>query len=495
MKILMDLLKVAKGVTCHSGEVSHGYVFVAIYGRKTDGNCYAAQAAARGAISIVTDRPEHLPPLSIPVHVVANARQALSFLAAYFYGHPSQRLSLTGVTGSNGKTTITFMLEHIFRHIGLLPGLIGTVRVNTGSTTFASKLTTPDAVNIHHYLAQMCQNGVTHAAMEVSAQGVEMHRVDHVNFTCGILTNICEDHLDFHQDFESYLAAKEQFLALLGQRTPLVVNIDDAYCRDIQARYHGPVITTSVTGNADVTAKIIHTTAYGSKASITISRPLTSMSGHKLPVAKFDLELPIPGRHNVENAILTIAAALLQDIPPEAAIAALADFQGVERRMEIYRMDGMTVVDDTALNPGSIDAIFTTIQSFRYLRLIVVNAIRGQRGAAINRLNATALARWQQEVPFNLIATAADDAVGAADKVTTEEQQAFLQELELAGADYTYSTNLRPAILQAIFLASPGDIILLLGAQGMDAGHRVLSQELATLPAQPSITAAAVVSV
>lgn len=491
----MDLLKSAKGVTCHSDEVSDGYVFVAIYGRKKDGNCYAAQATMHGAIAIVTDRPKHLPPLSIPVHVVADARQALSFLAAHFYGHPSQQLSLTGVTGSNGKTTITFMLEHIFRHLGLLPGLIGTVHVNTGSTTFASKLTTPDAVSIHHYLAQMCQNGVTHAAMEVSAQGVEMHRVDHVRFTCGILTNICEDHLDFHHDFESYLAAKEQFLTLLGPRTPLVVNIDDAYCRDIQARYHGPVVTTSVTGDADVTAKIIHTTANGSKASITIGRPLTSMSGRNFPVTKFDLKLPIPGRHNVENAILAIAAALLQDIPPEVAIAALADFQGVERRMEIYRMAGMTVIDDTALNPGSIDAIFTTVQTFRYRRLIVVNAIRGQRGPAINRLNANALARWQQEISFNFITTAANDAVGAADKVSTEEQQAFLKELELTGAECTFCTNLRPAIREALSIASPGDVILLLGAQGMDAGHRVLSQELVPLHAHPSMSASAVMSV
>ncbi|SDF16084.1 Mur ligase family protein [Sporolituus thermophilus] len=480
MNYLLRLLDGAAGISCHSGEIKPGWVFVAIRGRVTDGNGYATEAVCRGAKAVVTDAPDRLPPLAVPVAVVPDARQALAALAAHFYNHPSRSLNIVGITGSNGKTTVAFMLEHIFRTAGHLPGLIGTVRVNVGKTSFPSRLTTPDAASLQRYLALMRDSGVTHAAMEVSAQGVEMSRVDHVAFSCGILTNICADHLDFHHTFAGYLAAKERFLTLLGT-SPLVVNSDDEHCRRMAALAGGPVVTVSLARPADVTAQILHTTAYGSKFRLTWNK----LPGcQDIPAGQITVSLPLPGRHNVANALLVGAAALLHGTAPGELAAAFCSFKGIERRLEIYRCGGFTVIDDTALNPGSIDAVFATITSFRYRRLVVVNAIRGGRGAAINALNAACLARWQYALPFELIVTASADQVGPADTVTSQERQAFLDSLSRAGAAFSFYVDLQTAIRSALQRLYDGDLLVLLGAQGMDAGRQVLQEQIST-SAQP----------
>lgn len=484
MQTCAEWITQATGITCHSDKVRPGYIFVAIVGRTTDGNAFAAAAAARGALVIVSDSPARLPPLTLPVITVPDARLALARLAALFYGNPSDKLHLVGITGSNGKTTIACMLEHIFTQAGLTTGLIGTIRVNTGTNSFPSTLTTPDAVSVQHYLAQMLKNKVTHAAMEVSAQGIDMHRVANVRFSAGILTNLCADHLDFHGSFASYLEAKAKFLDLLGTGTPLIVNIADPYCQAIASRFSGKLITAAIDSPADITASITHLTTYGSAFTVTVNRPLAAGNGQMLPAGRYPMTLALPGRHNVENALLAGIAALVHGLAPETIRAALADFRSVERRMNIFHLEGLTIVDDTALNPGSIDAVFAALASFRYNRLIVVNAIRGQRGTAINAANAAALTGQRRKLPFELIITASNEQVGPADSVTAEEKLAFLTTLNTLKTDYTYTGTLSGAIRLALGHALPGDLLLLIGAQGMDAGRQVLSS-LAKTPENP----------
>lgn len=476
MQAIVDLVARATGITCHSGEIDPGNIFVAIRGRITDGNTFAAAAAERGAAAVVSDCPERLPPLSIPIITVANARLALAELAAAFYNNPSRSMNLIGVTGSNGKTTIACMLEHIFKQNGLTAGLIGTVRVNNGKITFPSILTTPDAVSIQQYLSQMIKNNVTHAAMEVSAQGIDMHRVANVKFSAGILSNICADHLDFHGDFTSYIEAKAKFLDLLDDNTPLIVNIGDPYCQTIARNFSGRLTAAIGNNQADISATIIHLSTYGSSFDIHINKPLTTTSGRLLAPQKYRVALAIPGRHNIENALLATAAAVLNDISLEAISLALTSFHSVERRMNIFHLEGITAIDDTALNPGSIDAVFDTIDTFRYNRLVVVNAIRGRRGPAINAANAAAIASWQQKIPFKLIVTSSLDHVGTADIVTSDEKLAFLSTLNTFKTEYTYTSTLPNALSVALNHTAPGDLLMLIGAQGMDAGRRVLTE-------------------
>jgi UDP-N-acetylmuramoyl-L-alanyl-D-glutamate--2,6-diaminopimelate ligase len=475
MQAICELAARATGITCHSDKVKPGCVFVAIRGLQEDGNTFVQTAADKGALAIVTDRPEHLPSLLIPVIAVPDARLALSALATTFYANPSHKLNLIGITGSNGKTTIACMLEHIFSQAGCPTGLIGTIRVNTGKNSFPSTLTTPDAVNIHKYLAQMVENKVTHAAMEVSAQGIDMHRVAHVRFAAGLLSNICADHLDFHGSFTGYLTAKTRFLELLGPATPLIVNIDDPYCQAIAHRFSGHQISVGFGSHADILARVTQVTAYGSLFILEINKPLTTTGGQSLPIGRHAFRLAIPGHHNIENALLAATAALIQGISPEIIADALANFKGIERRMNVFRTAGLTIIDDTALNPGSINAVFNTITAFRYKRLFVVNAIRGHRGPAINAANAAAIASRGRTLPFHLVITASTDHVSQADTVTDEERRVFLSTLNTLKVCYTYSSTLSKTIGTVLDDATPGDLIVLIGAQGMDTGRQVLS--------------------
>lgn len=472
---LESLLRQTEGITCHSQEVSPGYIFVAINGRSVDGNMFAASAMRQGALAIVTDCPHNLPDLAIPVITVPDARQALSRLAADFYKHPSHDLALVGVTGTNGKTTITYMLDYIFRTAGLKTGLIGTIKTSIGDRSFPSSLTTPDAVKVQQYLAQMRQTGVTHAAMEVSAQGIEMHRVDHVRFSCGIMSNISPDHLDFHGNFAGYVSAKRQFLDLLGPTSPLIINIGDPYCRNLLDQCPGPVYSAAVAAPADIYASDLALTAWTSSFHLAIARPLPLLNGGIIPTGRFLVHLPLPGRHNVENALLAAAAALLHGIAPQTICQALAAFHGVERRMDISQLPGLTILDDTALNPGSINAVFDALHAFHRRQLIVVNAIRGRRGPAINAANAAVFAHWQRCYPHLLVVTASIGNVGPSDVVTTEEQMAFVDTLRQQGANYIYTDTLPAALGYALGHINTGDMIALLGAQGMDQGRELLT--------------------
>ncbi len=470
MKPLDTLLTQATGVTCDSRQVAPGNIFVAVRGARRDGNTYAVDAAARGALAVVSDRPGSLPPLAVPVVAVADARRAVGDLAARFHRHPSRALALVGVTGTNGKTTVACMLDHIFRHAGHAAGLIGTVGVRVGGASWPSTLTTPDAASLQGYLAAMRDSGVTHAAMEVSAQGLDQGRVDAVTFSCGIVTNISPDHLDFPGGFPAYLAAKQAFPALLGPAS-LIVNAADPRCRALAAAGPAPAVTCAVDAPADVTARIACLTSRGSSFTLAFARPPVGC----LPAGdRLAFELPLPGRHNVENAMLAATAALLHGVSPQTAARALATFAGVPRRFAVFRLAGLTVVDDTALNPGSIDAVFRTLAAFRRRRLIVAFAVRGSRGPAINAANAAVLARWWRLSPFALIVTAGAGGVGPADAVAADEKSAFCEALEKTGTDYSFHETLAAAIDDAAGQAGPGDLLALLGAQGMDDGCRLL---------------------
>lgn len=472
MGTLFDLVGRAVGIACDSRSVKPGDIFFALRGRLADGSQYAQEAEQRGAIAVVTDQPP--PAVGIPVLVTVNARKALAEAAAHFYNHPSQDLAVIGVTGTNGKTTITYMLEQIFRHTGLKCGLIGTVKVNTGLESFPSRLTTPDAISLHRYLASMKENGVTHVPMEVSAQGVEMHRVHNLHFSCGLISNISPDHLDFHGDFSSYFAAKKAFINLFTKDTPLIINIGDPYCRTIASDTDGRLITAAINTKADMTARVININAYGSRFELSFDKLIT-ITGQELGPASIIINLPVSGLHNIENALLAAAAAIIHDVPVASIAAGLASFRCVERRMNIFNLNARTVIDDTALNPASINAVLGSLPAFRCRRIFVVNAIRGNRGAAINQANAMALAGCQKNLGFSLAVTASAGSVTSGDTVSHDEKLAFLKTLDQLQSAYTYFPDLESAIASTLAQSRPGDLLALLGAQGMDNGREIIT--------------------
>ncbi len=474
MNFLLPLLTKINGITCHSADIRPGYLFVAIKGHRSDGNRFAEEAYHNGAAAIISDFPNQLPPLPIPVIAVENARQALAFLANHFYQCPSEKLSITGVTGTNGKTTISYMLCHIFRCASKRCGLIGTVHIDFGGKTVPSQLTTPDPLTLNHSLAEMCRQGLSHAAIEVSAQGMQMHRTDFIKLSCGILSNICPDHLDCYHDLSNYVLAKLKFLALLPPTTPFIINISDPNCRDIQRLSTGYTITAGFSPKADIWADIIYLGADCSKFYLTISRPLVTTGNQWLKPQSFLLDLPLPGKHNIENALLAAAGAMLQDISAENVQKALRSFTGVERRMNLFDLNDVTVIDDTALNPGSIEAVFSSISNMSFNRLVVINAIRGNRGPAINAVNAQSLSEWQLRQPFELIVTSGNDCVDAKNQVTPEEKQAFISVLRQNNSNFSFVSSLPAAVSHALSIIQPHDLLVLLGAQGMDQGRSIL---------------------
>lgn len=445
-----------KGVTADSRKVRPGYLYVAIKGVKHDGNAYLKEAASRGAAAAVSDQLNSSPYL--PVFHVENARRCLAYRLRNFYGSPSERLRLYGVTGTNGKTTTAFMTERILAANDLVSGMIGTVIIKMGQEVMRAELTTPGAEELNEFLRSMVEKGVTHAVMEVSSQGLAQYRVEGLEFAGGVITNLGLDHLDCHADFADYLKAKRMFVEMLGREKPLFINGDDAEVRRLAQNADCQVITYGLGEACQLRAENIVLTAEGSRFEVV-------RSGERM-----SFELQVLGLHNVYNALAAIAIALWEKIEYPVIHRALQNFICVERRMEVFQVKGLTVVDDTALNPNSIKAVFAFLDNLPYRKLVVVNALRGKRSPEVNRENAKALLELRQKKSFAcLVLTASCDVVGEADRVLPEEEKAFLS--VWAGEDRVkYYLTLEEAIDFALKQVKPGDLLVLLGAQGMDAG-------------------------
>lgn len=319
-------------------------------------------------------------------------------------------------------------------------------------------MTTPGAEELNEFLRAMVTKGVTHVVMEVSSQGLAQYRVEGLDFAGGVITNLGLDHLDCHVDFVDYLKAKRMFVEMLNAEKLLFINGDDAKVRSLAQNADCRVITYGLSEECQIRAENIILTAEGSCFEVV-------KSGERML-----FELQVLGLHNIYNALAAIAIALWEKIDYQVIRYALQNFTCVERRMEVFRVKGLTVVDDTALNPDSIKAVFAFLDNLSYRKMVVVNALRGKRGPEVNRENAKALLEIRQKKYFAyLILTASCDVVGEADRVLPEEEKAFLS--VWAGEENVkcYLT-LKEAIDFALKQVKAGDLLILLGAQGMDPG-------------------------
>lgn len=481
-----------RGVVFDSRRVAPGDVFVAVRGFSDDGHRYAADAAARGVAAVVgeTDGPGGV---DVPWLRVPDSRRALAYLADLVFGHPSAALHVTGITGTNGKTTTACLLQVVFNACGKSCGLLGTLVADAGRRRVPARLTTPEAPEIQGWFTEMRSAGLGHAVMEVSAHGIALHRVTGITFDLGVVLNVDLDHLDFTPCFEEYARVKRAFVDLLPPGKPVVLNADDPTVARFVAARPEAAVTISAGGPADVTVAGIRTEGWVTRMTVRVNRTLGGGGGAVEP-GEFMVPTLLPGRHNVHNVLAAFTAALLCGVEPRAAAAAIGGFRGVERRLEWLSRGAVPVLDDTAMNPASIDAVFDTVRRLPFGKLVVVNAVRGNRGPVINGLNGAALARWVRRLDrVELISTAAVSHTGPNDRVTPAEEEAFLEALRRAGLRPRHHEELEPALARAADLVGPGDVLLLLGAQGMDAGGRLAMEMLAqrglTGPG-PALTAA-----
>jgi UDP-N-acetylmuramoyl-L-alanyl-D-glutamate--2,6-diaminopimelate ligase len=439
-------------VVLDTRRVRAGALFCCVPGARVDGHDLAGEALGAGAVALLVQRPLEL---DAPQLLVGSVRAALAPLADAFYGSPSRRMDLVGVTGTNGKTTTTFMLEAIFRAAGLVPGVIGTVEVRIGSERLPVAHTTPEAPDLQRLLAEMADSGVQAAAMEVSSHGLALGRVDATRFRTAIFTNLTQDHLDFHRDLEDYYQAKRRLFTpaftSLG-----IVNTDDLYGRRLAVEAEAAGIEVVTTGTAPgATWRATDLEAALDGTSFRVQGPAGSR----------ELRLALAGHFNVANALGATAAAAALGIDLDTAAAGLAGLAGVPGRFErVAEGQPFTVLVDYAHTPDSLENVLRAARAVTDGRVLVVLGCGGDRDRAKRPLMG--------EIAGKL----ADVAVVTSDNPRSEPPASIVAQIvegvrRSAGPDrYHVEVDRRTAIRQTLAMARPGDVVLIAG-KGHEQGQ------------------------
>lgn len=466
------------GLAYNSKAVDKGNVFVCIKGFKTDGHAYILEAVSNGATAIVVeDYQEGWE--DIPQYRVQDSRKALAAMSDAYYNHPSQSLKTIGITATNGKTSTSFMTNAILEQHGLNTGLIGTVVVKFGDYTEPTKLTTPESLDLHHYFAQMRDQGVSHVTMEVSSSALDLSRVGSVDFDIVTLNNISREHIDLHGSFEEYFNSKASLIRDAGPDKWAILNLDDYYSASLLEETEANVLTFSVeTNDGDLICKNLDLSTGRAKFTVEVRKPFTVGSTTYEPM-EFDIELSTPGYHSVYNSMVAIAAGLLNEIPVSTIQKGLASFGGVERRFEMVFEDDFKILDDHFANYGNINVTLSTLQQMDYTNLKLVYAIRGSRGITVNRENAQAIVEWAPKLGIKeIIATLSESHVDEKDQVTEEELRVFEEMMADADIKVDLHRELDDAVQKAVSEADKNDVVLLAGCQGMDPGAKIALEQL-----------------
>lgn len=471
-------------LTNDSRQVKPGSVFIAVPGYNTDGHRFIRDAVESGATAIVAQFPAD--GITVPQIIVDNVREAQAAMAAEFFDHPSLALKIAGITGTNGKTTSTFMIESILEAAKMRTGVIGTLYNKSAGKIMPTANTTPDSIVFQRLLRSMVSTGVTHVSMEVSSHAMVMHRVDATSFSAGGVTNFSPDHLDLHKSMADYLQAKKKFFDILPSHAYAVVNGDDDNCRKIAGDTPAKVLYYSLTDpSADVS--LVYCQPRGTGTIVN-----AKLRTDKIPIRTRELYfyLGVRGSHNVANALLAATTGLSLGIDPADIARGLGNFRGIFRRCEVIYNGKYKVIDDATHNPANMDAVFETVHSESQGRLSVVYAIRGNRGVKINRSIADTLSAWVKRIgPARLVVTRCSDTASPLDWVKPEEEEIFYSALAGLKADIQYTDTLRRAISLALEAVQPGDTLLLMGAHPMDDVSQLFSElsgmQITTLPRPP----------
>ncbi len=432
------------GLAYDSRRVQPGHLFFALPGGKTDGALFLDDALRRGAVAAVHGRGLR-PPRGLAAVAVDNPRAAMADLAAEFYGHPSRQLPVTGVTGTNGKTTTVFMIRAIWQAVGVPAGIIGTIQYEFGNRLIPAVRTTPESLDLQQLFAEALPAGCRAMAMEVSSQGLAAERLRGTRFAAAVFTNLSVDHLDFHKTMEAYFQAKKRLFDTLEPQAPAVVNSDDEYGRRLAAEpgLQGRLITYGCGPDALVRAVDLRLAETESAF-----RAVT-------PWGEVSVTLGFAGRFNVLNAMAAIAACGALGAPLAPMAAALAQMPPVAGRLErIADARGRHIFVDYAHTEDALRNVLQTLRETAPGRLICVFGCGGDRDRSKRpRMGAA-------------VAAAADLAVVTSDNPRGEEPGAILVEI-LAGMDPARPRLVEPdreqAIRAALREARPGDTVLIAG--------------------------------
>ena len=439
LEVHADLSREITGICYDSRAVKPGNLFVAICGYDTDGHKYIPMALEKGAACVLCEKA----PAEGEYVLLSDTRRGLALAGANWYGNPAGEMTMIGITGTNGKTTTTYLVKHILEDcLGAKVGLVGTIQNMIGDEVLHTERTTPESLELQALFRHMADAGCTHVVMEVSSHALSLHRVDGVTFDVGVFTNLTQDHLDFHKTMEEYCRAK----AMLFARSKVgAVNVDDPWAKEILAHATCPVITYSAKGQAALEA-----------TDIRLEPHHVAFTAH-YQGTETACTLGIPGAFSVYNALSALSAALALGIAPEKAAASLATARGVKGRAEVVPTPGKdyTVLIDYSHTPDSLENILKTVREFARGRVIAVFGCGGDRDPI------------KRPIMGKIAADLADLVVVTSDNPRTEDPMAIIDQI-LVGIpkDQTPTTvieNRRQAIRWAMDNAQAGDVIVLAG--------------------------------
>ena len=463
-----------KGLAYHSAAVQEGFLFAAIRGMRDDGSKYVEDALTRGARVLLLDRPlEVRGPVQV---VVPDVREALARLASAFYGNPSSSLTLIGITGTNGKTTTSYLLESILEEDGKKVGVMGTVNYRFLAKVFPAPTTTPESLDLQRNLQTMREGGVTHALLEVSSHALDLQRVRGCDFDVALFTNLTRDHLDYHRSMDEYFRAKQLLFTQCLQESKkekrfAVVNADDPKSEELIRMTCGTVFRYGLERKGDLWARSYEEGPEGLKFHFIT--PRGSLEG----------ESPLIGRHNLYNLLAAVGAAEVLKVSHRAVLAGIAGTARIPGRLDrIPGGDGVHVFVDYAHTPDALERALETLQKTRGGRLIVVFGCGGDRD------------RGKRPEMGKVASAGSDLAVITSDNPRTEEPLGIVEEIE-KGVDpqrrkkyespplsnaweepgYLVIPDRREAIRAAIGAARAGDIVLIAGKGHED--YQILGKE------------------
>lgn len=427
-----------------SRKVTEGSVFVCISGAVSDGHEYAAEVAGKGAAALITEKDVDVPD-SVTVIRVEDTRYALALMSAAYFGYPAQKLKVIGITGTKGKTTTTYMVKSILEGVGHKVGLIGTIEAVIGDKSIPANNTTPESYTIHQYFAEMVKAGCDSVVMEVSSQGLMLHRTAGIQFEIGIFTNLGEDHIgpNEHKDFEDYKRCKG---ILFTQCRLGIANVDDRWYEDVFRNATCKVETFGFSEKADLRATEIE----------HISKPgYLGVRYHVNGLMDFDVEIDIPGDFSVYNSLTAIAVCRHFDVLPENIKKALKEAK-VRGRIEMVKVsDEFTMMIDYAHNAMSLESLLHTLRDYHPERIVTIFGCGGNRSKT---------RRYEMgEVSGKM----SDFTIITSDNPRFEEPQDIIDDIIIGmkktDGEYIAVCDRKEAIRYAIGHGKPGDVIVLAG--------------------------------
>jgi UDP-N-acetylmuramoyl-L-alanyl-D-glutamate--2,6-diaminopimelate ligase len=449
--VLGQLPAAVAGLAYDSRKVEPGALFVAVPGFKQDGRRFIPEALGRGAAVVVAEGEDPLPGSDQGRVLVPSSREALARLADAYFGHPSGRLTVVGITGTNGKTTTSYLVEALLRAKGMRTGVVGTIQYRVGDERIVAGQTTPETVELQSLLARMVDAGVRGVAMEVSSHALALHRVDGIAFDVAVFTNLTQDHLDFHGSFEAYRRAKARLFALLAAgekpRPLAVINCDDPSGGFMTAGLGLQILTYGRNSRAQIRPRQFTSDIEG----ISLSA--------ETPAGVLSLRSSLVGEHNVMNLLAACGVGLALGMSPSTVASALESVVSVPGRFErVEAGQPFLVVVDYAHTPDALERVLVTARKLTSARLGVVFGCGGDRD------------RGKRPIMGGIALRLSDRVWVTSDNPRSEDPLAIMREIEtgIMGAwpapdRYAMIPDRRAAIRDALEWARPGDLVVIAG--------------------------------